>query len=240
MASLPGVDACSTLSERGGELILMAPKPQMSTDTPGPTSVLQEATKDPTPLIDDDELPNLEDLIKKALANRSAPAPANFPAIANIPLSPPSTPSKFSRSNQSLASTSPHRGLRPTRGICPISLITPPQSSHKRTWSQQSWDQSEEDHASETPSTPSKRRRPTSSISSFACQPRSRTADGSQISCFEAQRASISVMKQVDWARVAERVACNRPGRVYKRAVQRVLEDWQEALDAAATVESDG
>lgn len=47
-------------------------------------------------------------------------------------------------------------------------------------------------------------------------------------------------MKQVDWARVAERVACNRPGRVYKRAVQRVLEDWQEALDAAATVESDG
>ena len=47
-------------------------------------------------------------------------------------------------------------------------------------------------------------------------------------------------MKQVDWARVAERVACNRAGRVYKRAVQRVLEDWQEALDAASTVESDG
>lgn len=48
-------------------------------------------------------------------------------------------------------------------------------------------------------------------------------------------------MKQVDWARVAERVACNRPGRVYKRAVRHVLEEWKVALDAAAaTVESDG
>ena len=41
------------------------------------------------------------------------------------------------------------------------------------------------------------------------------------------------MMKQVDWNRVAERVACNRPGRDYKRAVQRALEEWQEKLDAA-------
>lgn len=162
---------------------------------------------------------------------------------ANTPLSPPSTPSKFPHLSQSLSSTSPgtpHRGLRPTRGIFPTSLVTPPRSSHKRSWSQQSWDQYE-DHVSEVPSTPIKRHRPSiliASASPFSSKLRSTTGIEDHISCFEAQRASISIMKQVDWHRVAERVACNRPGRVYKRAVQRILEDWQEALDAAA-VDSD-
>ena len=38
-------------------------------------------------------------------------------------------------------------------------------------------------------------------------------------------------MKQVDWDRVAKRVACNRSGRVYKRAMEGVLEGWEEGLD---------
>ena len=47
-------------------------------------------------------------------------------------------------------------------------------------------------------------------------------------------------MKMVSWDKVAKGVACNRSGRVYKRAVQRVLEGWVEELDGeVGTVKGD-
>ncbi|KAL8875922.1 MAG: hypothetical protein Q9192_008963 [Flavoplaca navasiana] len=206
-----------------------APKPQISLTAPHQTSIPKTTPTSPIhisfdsdkpPADDDDDFPDLNYLIKTSLPTRSTPAPAKPTDLTNLPLSPPSTPAKFPPPNPSLPSTTPNRGLRPTRGVYP----TPPQS-RKRAASPAS--RALDNHDSGTSPTPSKRLRSSIQLPS---SPNTRSAAGAQVSCFEAQRVGVSIMKQVNWGRVAKRVACNRSGRVYKRVVQGVLEGWEERL----------
>ena len=59
MASYPETDASGSLSERGLESIQAAPEPQMSSNTPIPSSVLQEATKGPTVISSDPDVSHI-------------------------------------------------------------------------------------------------------------------------------------------------------------------------------------
>ncbi|KAL9629799.1 MAG: hypothetical protein Q9204_005071, partial [Flavoplaca sp. TL-2023a] len=198
--------------------------------TPHSPPNLQDSPKSQKLLADDDDLPDLNHLIKTSLPNRSAPTLLEPTTISNALLSPPTTPAKFPSPNLSLPCTTPstpHRGLRPTRGVYP----TPPQS-RKRAASRAL----DNHHESKTSPWSSKRIRRSIYISS---SPHTRSPAGAQISRFEAQRVGVSIMKQIDWDRVAKRVACNRSGRVYKRAVEGVLEGWQEGLDGVVG-ESEG
>ncbi|KAL9576910.1 MAG: hypothetical protein Q9203_007637 [Teloschistes exilis] len=51
------------------------------------------------------------------------------------------------------------------------------------------------------------------------------------ISSFELIRVHEAMMQQMDWKLVTQHVACNRPARVYERAVERVFDAWMEEID---------
>ncbi|KAL9009773.1 MAG: hypothetical protein Q9180_009367 [Flavoplaca navasiana] len=225
-----------------------ASKPQISLTTPNQTSIPKATPTSPIPNSsnsdkflakddDDDNLPDRAHLVKTSLPTLSTPAPAKPTDAPNLPLSPPTTPAKFHPPAPNIPSTipqTPHRGLRPTRGVYP----TPPQS-RKRALSPASR-ALDNQHAFETSPMPSKRIQ-RSIYLPFESKIGSPPAAGAQISRFEAQRVSVSIMKQVDWDRVAERVACNRSGRVYRRAVEGLLDGWQEGLEVEVGVgESEG
>ncbi len=114
--------------------------------------------------------------------------------------------------------------MRPTRGILPTPLATP-NRSHKRV-------RFHEVDLNDPP-TPVKRRCPNIPTAS-ASRTKSNIPSSNRVtvSAFEADRVGASIMKQIDWNTVARRVACNRPPRIYRRAVQSVLVDWQKALAA--------
>ncbi|KAL8769367.1 MAG: hypothetical protein Q9209_004594 [Squamulea sp. 1 TL-2023] len=182
----------------------------------------------PTSDSSEDELPDLDKLIKKLLPK---PATSKFPKATvvenngGLPPSPPATPAKFPPSGSGDSSTAPRtptRGIRPTRGILPTPLKTPPQS-HKRV-------RFHDDSESEAP-TPVKRHCfniPAASEPQLSSSIRS--PNRVRISVFEAERVSQSIMKQVDWAKVADYVATNGRARSYKRAVQGVFDNWKDKL----------
>ncbi|KAL8700811.1 MAG: hypothetical protein Q9201_005245 [Fulgogasparrea decipioides] len=194
----------------------------------------------------DDELPDLDEL-RRMWAQRDATTHTkadNLVAHPVLPPTPAATPQKDRPTTSSCElvalATTPIRGLRPTRGVHPRPLATPPHS-HKRIQPSDTEDPFTASSKSSRRSSNSMRKlAPLERVlfqRSSKYQPKrifkpNRKNEKFNLSTFELIRVHESIMKQVDWKTVTRDVAVNRPAYVYKRAMERAFDDWMEELDA--------
>ncbi|KAL8731819.1 MAG: hypothetical protein Q9181_004166 [Wetmoreana brouardii] len=198
----------------------------------------------------DDELPDLDDELKRIWAQRDATATqAKADDVITHPVFPPTpaaTPQKdrptTSFSEPVAPVTTPIRGLRPTRGVHPRPLATP-SHSHKRIQPSDTGDPfTASAKSSRRSSNPKRKLAPLERVlfqrsSPFKSQTkpifkRNRKNAKLNLSTFELIRVHESIMQQVNWKTVVSHVAVNRPARVYERAMERVFDDWMEEVDA--------
>ncbi|KAL8955047.1 MAG: hypothetical protein Q9193_006941 [Seirophora villosa] len=218
-------------------------KPQQSFQ-PSSQSLKTEAsaTEEPTASAmpkacdSDEDLPELDHLLMHHLPSKRPAAMnldrANGPTLGPAPPPTPMTTPVKTRQQAPGHARSPRRtaptATTLTLNFKPTSQTTPP-GSKKRPMD--SISASPDD---EPITTPSKRIRssrrittaPPTAMPSPPPTPVSINNKKNKISSFEINRVRASVMKRVNWKKVAKDVACNRSARVYQRGVKRVFDAW--------------
>ncbi|KAL8732273.1 MAG: hypothetical protein Q9166_002845 [cf. Caloplaca sp. 2 TL-2023] len=186
----------------------------------------------------EEELPELTTIIQQSLPKHVVPKSLKTVsaqltgALPQTPPITPSTPRYFDSSSSSASPKTPIRGIRPTRGMQPTLLATPPHSLKRVRFGESKIEAS----------TPVKRLRLNSlnsNTETLRLTPNNsiRSSNTVSLSSLEASRVIKSVMRQVNWDEVVYHVATNQKARYYKRAIQHVFDNWKEKL--AASEDSD-
>ncbi|KAI4166813.1 MAG: hypothetical protein LQ348_007759 [Seirophora lacunosa] len=184
----------------------------------------------------DEDLPDLNHLLVHLPSQRSAAMNVGRATGLTLGPAPPPTPMTTPvkpRQHQALGHARSPRPTAPTAtsllpNFKPTSEATPPRTEKRLI---DSISTSPDDEPINTPSKRIRSRRITTALPTAMPSPPPTPVSinkKSKISSFEINRVRASVMKKVNWKKVAKDVACNRSAGVYQRGVKRVFDAWME------------